>query len=99
MQNWERFSKLDRNKVWTLGSPKEDFILTAGFWATEFNGGPEIIGYVQTAKSWTPDDLSTILVIESRVDCQECDGSGENEEGDTCFECEGNGDFTLNFGL
>ena len=90
---------MDRNKVWTLGWPKEDLILTAGFWATKFSNGPEIVGYVQTEKSWTLDDLNSILVIESKVDCQECESSEEDKEGDTCLECEGNGDITLNFGL
>ncbi len=99
VQNWDKFSKLDRSKVWTLGWPKEDLILTAGFWAKEFSDGPEIVGYVQTEKSWSSEDLSTILVIERRVDCQNCEGSGENEDSNECSFCEGNGDVTLNFGL
>lgn len=47
--------------------------------------------YVITARPLPVDEKPRSIIIAATLDCEACDGLGENEDREQCSECSGNG--------
>lgn len=87
-QNW------DDSHIWTEIDGFEERWLVNGFVAYDENATDTACGYYFAEHPFTDKRLTQKIILTVDTDCSECDGEGEDDEGEECYLCHGSGSLT-----
>jgi hypothetical protein len=79
-------SVVDVHTVWTEWWRSNQFI--SNEYVSPDESG-EITGYYITPKPWTGEAGEAEIITVIWEDCEMCEGTGEDEEGEECSDCDG----------
>ena len=87
--------------VWTEVAGENDSIITSGYIAAEDSPRMPVISYYISRKPWLtgPEDNYLDVYASLLQDCEGCDASGEDDDGDECGSCDGLGGSWVEFEL
>lgn len=90
-RNW------DESHIWTEIDGFEERWLVNGFVAYDENDSDAATCYYLAEHPFSAKPLTLRVTLTVDQDCSECDGEGEDEEGEECYLCHGSGSLTTDF--
>lgn len=91
---------MDENYVWSEYQSDSEIYLTTGMQDPEEELQIPLVGYWLSKKPWTGEPLKWIDVFSSvQLQCKKCFGAGEDDEGDACQKCYGDGGEWISFDI
>lgn len=94
-EDHEQLVDVDSSSVWTEFYFGEYISLSPGFTQPDSNLRAPVQSYYLCAEPWA--DAQEIVLTAKQFDCESCFGEGEDDEGDECASCEGEGSEWVDF--